>query len=157
MRLRTPDRATVRPIPPATWAARPVMLATLDVPVAPDAARVAVDSAVESGQALIVVNVVARPFYPAVYAGWDTPSVPAVEESLRAPAELGQALGIPVERLRVRTPHPLDALLEVVAERNPGLLVFGPDRGAIRGRRYRRAARTIERRAACLVWLGDAD
>ncbi|HJU48649.1 MAG TPA: universal stress protein, partial [Gaiellaceae bacterium] len=135
--------------------ARPVMLATLDAPVAADAARVAVDAAVESGQPLLVVNVVARSFTPVVYAGWDTPSTPEVEESLRAPTDLAQALGVHVERLRVRTPHPVDALLEVAAERGTGLLVFGPERTTIRGRRYRQAARAIERRAACLVWLSD--
>ncbi len=148
-----PARERVSTSDAAISAARPVMLATLDVPVAADAARVAVDTAVESGQALLVVNVVARPFLPAVHAGWDTPSAPAVEESLRAPAELGHSLGLPVERLRVCTPHPIDALLQVVAERTPGLLVFGPDRSAIRDRRYRKAARAIEGRAACLVWL----
>jgi hypothetical protein len=155
VRLRAPDRAVVSPADVAAAGSRPVMLATLDVPVAPDAARVAVDTAVESGQTLLVVNVVVRPFYPAVYAGWDTPSAPEVEASLRAPAELGHSLGIPVERLRVRTPHPVDALLEVVAERSPGLLVFGPDRAALRGRRYRKAVRAIERRAACLLWFED--
>jgi hypothetical protein len=131
------------------------MLATLDVPVSEAAQRVAVDSAVESGQPLLVVNVVSRPFMPAVYAGWDTPSTPQVEESLRSPAELAASLGLHVERLRVKTPHPLDALLELVAERAPGLLVFGPERSAIRARRYRKVVRAIERRAACLVWLGD--
>ena len=36
--------------------ARPVMLATFDVPVRPDAAALAVDTAVESGQQLVLVN-----------------------------------------------------------------------------------------------------
>ena len=36
---------------------RPVMLATLGVPFDPDAASYAVDTAVESGQPLIVANV----------------------------------------------------------------------------------------------------
>jgi hypothetical protein len=155
MKLRLPDRAATRVPEAPRSVARPVMLATLDAPVAADAARFAVDSAVESGQPLLVVNVVARSFTPVVYAGWDTPSTPEVEASLRAPAELAHALGVHVERLRVRTPHPVDALLEVVAERAPGLLVFGPERSSIRRRRYRQAARAIERRATCLVWLPD--
>lgn len=155
MRLRAPTRARISSSDAATADARPVMLATLDVPIAPDAARVAVDTAVESGQALLVVNVVARPFTPTVHAGWETPSRPAVEESLQAPAELGHSLGIEVERLRVRTPHPIAALMQVLAERAPGLLVFGPDRSAIRSRRYRKAVRAIERGAPCLVWLEE--
>jgi hypothetical protein len=58
-----------------------------------------------------------------------------------------------VERLRVCSPHPIDALLELVAERNPGLLVFGPDWSRLKPRRYRRAAKKIRDRATCLVWL----
>lgn len=130
-----------------------MLLATLDVPVLAEAARVAVDSAVESGQPLLVVNVVARPFSPAVLAGWDTPSAPDVERSLRDPAELARALGAQVERLRVRSPHPLEALLQLAGERAPGLLVFGADASRLRRRRYERAARALERRAPCLVWL----
>ena len=38
--------------------ARPVLLATLDAPLLPEASRMAVDSAVESGQPLLVVNAV---------------------------------------------------------------------------------------------------
>ena len=43
---------------------RPVILATFDVPVRPDAAAFAVDSAVESGQPLLLVNVVDLPDPP---------------------------------------------------------------------------------------------
>ena len=41
--------------------ARPVMLVTFDVPVRADAAALAVDSAVESGQQLLLVNLVDLP------------------------------------------------------------------------------------------------
>lgn len=44
--------------------ARPVLLATFDVPFAPGAAEFAVDAAVESGQALIVVNAAAVALAP---------------------------------------------------------------------------------------------
>ena len=46
----------------------------------------------------------------------------------------------------------LDALLELVGERKPGLLVFGPDRSLLSRRRYRKAAAAV-REAPCLVWL----
>jgi hypothetical protein len=46
----------------------------------------------------------------------------------------------------------VDALLELVAERDPGVLVFGPDRKHLSGRRYRKAERTVRNRASCLVW-----
>lgn len=150
--MLAPTRARVSSTGTATTAARPVMLATLDVPVAPDAARVAVDSAVESGQPLLVVNVVARPFLPAVHAGWDTPSEPEVEESLRAPAELAASLGVAAERLRVLSPHPIDALVELVQEREPGLLVLGADPNRLRKRFRAKVERRVRERTTCLVW-----
>lgn len=136
---------------------RPVLLATLGVPFDPAAAAFAVDSAVESAQPLLVVNVVELPpLGMSVAMRYDQlPDAPEDEETLRAPAELARALGVEVERLRVKSPRPLAALLEVTAERAPGLLVFGPDRGRMRRRAYRRAARSVRERAACLVWLPD--
>jgi len=49
--------------------------------------------------------------------------------------------------------HARERVLELVAERRPGLLVFGPDRERLKPRTYRRAAKKITDRAACLVWL----
>ena len=74
---------------------------------------------------------------------------------LRAPAELAHALGVEVERLRVRSPHPVDALLDLVAEWRPGLLVFGPDKDRLKPRTFRKAAKRIRARTSCLVWLRD--
>jgi hypothetical protein len=45
------------------------------------------------------------------------------------------------------------ALLELAAEREAGLLVFGPDLGRTRRRRFRAAARQVRRDAGCLVWI----
>ena len=60
---------------------------------------------------------------------------------------------VSVERLRIRSPRPVEALLQVVAERRPGVLVFGPDQARLRARTYRKAAKAIRARASCLVWL----
>ncbi|TML89626.1 MAG: hypothetical protein E6G09_00850, partial [Actinobacteria bacterium] len=49
---------------------RPVLLATLDVPFAGDATAFAVDSAVESGQPLVVVNVAEVPPTPWTLLGY---------------------------------------------------------------------------------------
>ncbi len=138
-------------------AGRPVLLATLGVPFAPAAAAFAVDSAVEAGEALIVANVVELPpLGMSVAMGYDQlPDPPADAETLRAPAELARALGVAVERLRVRSPRPVRALLELAAERRPGLLVFGPDPGRLRARRYAQAAKAVREQAPCLVWLPD--
>jgi nucleotide-binding universal stress UspA family protein len=138
-------------------AGRPVLLATLDVPYADDATSFAVDSAVETGQPLVLVN--AAEVLPTAYAllGYGYVEKEELQEALRKPAELAQSLAVRVERLRVCSPHPVDALLEVVAERNPGVLVFGPDRSRLKRRTYQRAARKIRARVSCLVWLAETD
>jgi hypothetical protein len=136
---------------------RPVLLATLEVPFDDDAAAFAVDAAVECGQQLIVANVVEMPLGAAcVMLGYGALD-PREEDAarLRAPAELAHAFGVEVERLRVRSPHPLDALLDLVAELDPGLFVFGPDRSQLKPRRFQKAAKRIRERVSCLVWLED--
>ena len=132
--------------------ARPVLLATLDVPFAEEAAVFAVDSAVESGQPLVVVNAVE--VLPTCWSllGYGYVEREDLQRELRKPAELAHSLAVRVERLRVCSPHPIDALLELVAERNPGVLVFGPDRSHLRRRRYERAVRRLRERTSCLVW-----
>jgi predicted RecB family endonuclease len=135
--------------------ARPVLLATLDVPVDPEASRFGVDSAVEAGAALLVVNAVATAFVPVTLVGLDYVVREDVEDSLRRPCALAQSLGVEVERLRVRSPRPVEALLQVISEREPGLIVFGPDRSRVSRRRYRKAASALSERAPCLVWIAS--
>lgn len=132
--------------------ARPVLLATLDVPFAEDAMEFAIDAAVESGQPLLVVSV--AEIHPTHWSlvGYGYLEREELQRELRKPAELAQSLAVHVERLRVCSPHPVDALLELVAERRPGMLVFGPERRCLRRRTYERAARRVHARAGCLVW-----
>ena len=144
--------------PTGLWDAhRPVLLATLGVPFDPEASAFAVDAAVEAGEPLVVANVVQLPpLGMSVAMGYDQlPDRPEEAEALRAPAELARSLGAEVERLRVRSPRPVEALLQLVGERGPGLLVFGPDRTRIRRRVYRKATRALRERSSCLVWLAD--
>jgi hypothetical protein len=154
---------TLRRTPPreqATYAARggrPVLLATIDAPFDEEAAIFAVESALECAQPLIVANVLQIPLGPLCVAmGYGTLE-PTEEDAanLKAPAELAHSFGVSLERLRVLSPHPIDALIELVAERKPGLLVFAPDRKAVRPRSYRKAAKKISDRASCLVWLAE--
>jgi len=132
---------------------RPVLLATLEVPFDEAAAAFAVDAAVECGQPLIVAAVVEMPLGPmCVLMGYGDLEPPEDEAArFRAPAELAHTLGVEVERLRVRSPHPVDALLELVAERAPSLLVFGPDRSQLKPRVFRKVAKKIRERTTCLV------
>jgi nucleotide-binding universal stress UspA family protein len=135
---------------------RPVLLATLGVPFDQAAATFAVDCAVEGGQPLIVANVTRlEPLSLSLRLGYDALEelTPEVSASVRRPAELAASLGVAVERLRVRTPRPITALLELAAERRPGLLVFGPDPTRVSRRTYRRSVSTLRSRAACLLWV----
>ncbi len=134
------------------------MLATLGVPFDRAAVAFAVDAAVESGQDLIVANVtLLEPLPLSMMLGYDCLEdfTPELSAAVRWPADLARSLGVHVERLRVRSPRPVSALIEVVAERLPGLLVFGPDRTRLPARRYRKAAQAIGARAPCLVWLPE--
>ncbi|HEY3036847.1 MAG TPA: universal stress protein [Streptosporangiaceae bacterium] len=145
------------PVLPRAAPGRPVLLATLDVPFDHDAVVFAVDAAVEQGARLIVVNVVERPPLPlSTIMGYeDLPYPPAMAESLAEPVRLARSLGVEVTRLRVKSLHPIPALLEVVAEQDPGLFVFGPDRRRIMRLRYWRAARAIRSSVTTLIWLAD--
>ncbi|HET8526416.1 MAG TPA: hypothetical protein VFM81_07235 [Actinomycetota bacterium] len=137
-------------------AGRPVLLATMGVPLDEEASVFAVDSAVESGQRLIMANVTTlEPLRMSITLGYDTlPELtPDVTTSLRRSAELARSLGVHVERLRIRSPRPVQALLDLVDDVRPGLLVFGPDRRALRARRYRKALGAVRDRVTCLLWV----
>ncbi len=122
---------------PIVSGSRPVMLVTFDVPFEPEATELAVDAAVESGQRLIIVNVAEVALGPISLAmKYEYVGTQEVEDALRAPAALAHSLAVEVERLRLCSPRPVDALLELVAERAPGLLVVGPDRERLKRRTY---------------------
>jgi nucleotide-binding universal stress UspA family protein len=136
---------------------RPVLLATLDVPFSEEAIAFAVDSAVESGKPLVLVNAAEVLVTPSTMAGYGYVERRQLQDELRKPAELAASLAVPVERLRLCSPHPIDALVDTVAERNPSLLVFGPDPSRLKRRTYRRATKRILDRVACLVWLAEPE
>jgi nucleotide-binding universal stress UspA family protein len=137
--------------------ARPVVLATLQVRVDPSAERMAIDSALEAGARLLLVNVIRLPPYATtmILMGPEATTLPHEEdlEAVRATARRAAQLGVETELLRVRTTHPVNALLEVVSERDAGLLVFGPHLRRVGRLRFRWAARRIRREASCLVWI----
>lgn len=133
---------------------RPVVLATLAVPFEPDALRVALGAALESQAPLIVVDAVELPLWPQSIATRHADTeLEADRACIRETVDQASALGLRVEHLRVRSPHPVDAVLEVAGEREAGLLVFGPDRARLRPRRFARMVRRIRRRASCLLWV----
>ncbi len=135
---------------------RPVVLATLSVRVDASAERMAVESALHASVPLIVANMITLPAYPAtLIMAREYATLPHEEDldAVRATAERAATLGIKTELLRISTPRPIVALLELVRERRAGLLVFGPDLRRISRLRFRIAARRVRRRAPCLVWI----
>ena len=136
--------------------ARPVVLGTLAVRVDPSAERVALESALEAGVALIVANMITLPPYPrTLILAPQYATLPHEEDldAVRETASCAAALGIRTELLRVSSPRPVRALLELASEREAGLLVFGPDLRLTNRIRFWAAARTVRRGANCLVWI----
>ena len=78
-------------------------------------------------------------------------------DEVRATAGRAAALGIPTELLRISSRRPLAAFVDSLAEREPGLVVLGPD--PRRSPRWWRAlaARRIRARADCLVWYAPRE
>jgi nucleotide-binding universal stress UspA family protein len=147
-----------RGVPIAIEAAggRPILLATMGTPFDEEAVGVAVDAAVESGEALIVANITRlEPLGMSMIMGYDALEelTPDVSRSVRRPVQLAAEFGLQVERLRVRSPRPVTALLELVRERRPGLVVFGPDRRRLSLRLYRKASEALRAEAGSLVWF----
>ena len=136
---------------------RPVVLGTLSVRVDPSAERMAIDSAIEAGVPLVIANILKLRPYPATLAllGPEGLNLPHEEDldAVRATARRAADLGVQTELLRVTTRRPITALLQVVRERNAGLLVFGPDLKLTGKLRFRMAARRLRREASCLIWV----
>ena len=135
---------------------RPVMLVTLSVRVDPAAERVAIEAALETRARLLLANLIWLPPHPTtLILAREYATLPHEEdlEEVRATADRAAALGIPTELLRISSRRPLVTLIELVREREPGLVVLGPD--PRRSPRWWRklAARRIRARADCLVWI----
>jgi len=149
------------PIAIGSAGGRPILLATMGTPFDEEAVAVAVDAAVESGGALIVANITRlEPLGLSMVMGYDALEelTPDVSRSVRRPAQLAAGFGLRVELLRVRSPRPVAALLELVRERRPGLVVFGPDRRRLSRRLYGKASEALRAEAGSLMWLSpDVD
>jgi len=149
-------RAGTAPIRDQRSSSRPVLLGTLSVRVDPTAERMAIDTALEVGAKLILANMLLLGPYPlTVMIAREYATLPHEEDldAVRETASRAAALGIPTELLRVSSPRPLTALVELAQDRDVGVLVFGPDRSRISRRRFRAAAKIVRRDAPCLVWV----
>src|SRR6201995_919778 len=128
-RVRHGTRVAER-APPAQAGARPVILATFSVRIDASAERMAFDSALDVGARLIIANLMMLPPYPAtIMLAREYATLPHEEdlEAVRATAARAGALGIATELLRISSRRPLAALVELITERDAGLVVLGPD------------------------------
>lgn len=156
LKLRDRDDETIG-LEPGSRHARPVVLATLSVRVDPSAERMAIESALEAGVSLIIANLLPLRSYPTTIGlrGAEDTLLPHEEDldAVRATAERAARLGIDTELLRVTSKRPVKALLEIVRERDAGLVVFGPHLTRTGRRRFRSIARRVREQAGCLVWV----
>jgi len=136
-----------------------VLLATLEsAPFDAGGAALAIDVAHEHGASLVVVNVVACAA-AGRGMGPDLGDPPRVAAALRQVVARASAAGVRVRVLRVRTPRPVRALVEVCEDACPSLVVFAPDLVRARRRPSRRlfhqALRALEARTPWLLWAPD--
>jgi hypothetical protein len=140
---------------------RPVILATLSVRVSADAERMAIDSALETQSPLIVANMLKLRPYPTtiMLLGPGAATLPAEEDldAVRATADRAAAMGLKTQLLRISSPRPVQALIELLGEQRAGLVVFGPDPSRIGERRRRKAEKRLREDAPCLVWIAGSD
>jgi nucleotide-binding universal stress UspA family protein len=136
---------------------RPVLLATLSVRVDPTAERVAIECALETRARLIIANMLWLPPYPAtMMLAPQYVTLPHEEdlEALRSTAGRAVARGVRTELLRISSRRPLAALIELIAEREAGLVVLGPDPERTPRWWLWLASRRVRRQTGCLVWIG---
>jgi hypothetical protein len=149
-------RRHTRPAVPPRGRGEPVLLATFGgVAPHPDATDLAVEAAFDTGATLLLADVVVRPRLRRRVTG---SAVVAMAPGLRPAVDRASDLGVRVERMRVAQPRPAAALLKVVSEFRPELVVFAPDPSAFsrwqwrKRRRFRRLVVALERDAPCLLW-----
>ena len=137
----------------------PVLLATFEsAPLDARAIRLAVESAAEIRCTLTVADVVEiKPGRRgAIAIGHAVP--PAQVADVRAIAALAGEVGVEVRLVRVPSLRLVAALLGLVAEHRPALVVFGPDPTRLRRfrtptrRQYRRHVAALVDRTPCLLW-----
>jgi nucleotide-binding universal stress UspA family protein len=135
---------------------RPVVLATLSVRIDPKAEQLAIDSALEVSARLIIANMLTLPPYPAtLMLAREFVTLPHEEDldAVRETARRAAARGLDTELLRITSRRPLAALIELIRERDAGLVVLGPDVRRTPRLQLWLAARRVRRQVGCLVWI----
>jgi len=131
---------------------KPVMLVTLDISFDEAAVETAVAAALEANSELLVCLAVSLPVGNAGAAGRRTMGNPVVREQITQLVANARAAGARTQFFVYNSPRPLSATIGVAKTREVGLLVFGPNRKRYGRLRFRLHARTLRRKAGCLVW-----
>ena len=128
------------------------MLVTLDISFDPEAIEAAVVAAIEANSDLLVCLAVSLPVGNANAAARRTMGNPVVHEEIKQLVADARTAGARAQFFVYNSPRPLAATIGVAKTREVGLLVFGPDRKRYGRLRFRLHARTLRRKAGCLVW-----
>ena len=127
------------------------------VRVHPSAERMAIDSAVEAGVPLLVVNLIPLPLYVRTLVLWGRRArrsrTRRTSTRCAPTAHRAAELGVQTELLRVRTRHAVQALLEVLQRARRRAARVRPRLGRVGRLRFRATARRLRRSADCLVWI----
>jgi hypothetical protein len=149
-------RRDTRPAVPPRGRGEPILLATFSgAPPHAAATELAVEAAFETGATLLLADVVVRPRRRKRRRG---STVVALAPGFRPAVERAFDLGVRVERMRVAQARPAAALVRIVYEHRPALVVFAPDPAAFgrwqwhKRRRFRRLVAALEHDAPCLLW-----
>jgi hypothetical protein len=148
-----------RPAQPELFVAAPgargaVFLVTLEAGFDRDAERLALSSALESGAALRLIDLIDMSTSPfSALAGHRSMATVEERAAVRRTAETAAALGLEVAILNVRSRRPPRALAELVSEEHASLVVVGPSR--VRGKRRLRSVVRQACALSCLVWIAD--
>lgn len=151
---RTLDRSST-PTAATRHAVRPVMLLTLDVPFDDDAVRFAIETAAETGAELLVCDAVPIAMGNPATCAMRSFGEREARDDLARVAHDATLHGVRATQLIFHNPKPVHVALEVVAEQDVGLLVFGADQERLGRWSFRRATRRIRERAGCLVWISN--
>ena len=146
------DRAPEATLASEPTERKPVMLVTLDISFDELAVETAVAAAIEANSELLVCLAISLPVGNGNAAARRTMGNPVVREEITQLVTDARAAGARAKFLTYNSPRPLSATIGIAKTREVGLLVFGPDRKRYGRLRFRLHARTLRRKAGCLVW-----
>lgn len=151
VRDRAPDATRAREQPER----RPVMLVSLDIGFDDAAIETAVEAAIEANSTLLVCLGVQLPVGNANAAARRHMGDPVVREQIAEILVVARTAGAKAQMVTYNSPRPISVLIDVVRDRNIGLLVFGPNRKRYGRLRFRLHARKLRRSVDCLFWPLD--